>query len=92
MLPYNITDVVVYSWNVQPVASRESFAAGKENSRANVNRIANQNDEADAIICSWSSQDKRPRKTSAVYYSFLMLFFEVTLLFLQNWDKPSGNF
>ncbi|KAK7311986.1 hypothetical protein RJT34_10503 [Clitoria ternatea] len=45
----------------KPVASRESFALGKENG------IANQGDETDTIICSKSSQDKRPRKASAVY-------------------------
>ncbi|XP_020213041.1 meiosis-specific protein ASY1 [Cajanus cajan] len=48
----------------RPVISRESFALGKENGRTN--GIANQGDEADTIICSRSSQDKRPRKTSAV--------------------------
>ncbi|KAK7387582.1 hypothetical protein VNO78_28489 [Psophocarpus tetragonolobus] len=48
----------------RPVISRESFALGKENGRTN--GIANQGDEADTIICSKSSQDKRPRKTSAV--------------------------
>lgn len=47
----------------RPVISRESFAQGKENGRTN--GIANQGDEADTIICSKSSQDKRPRKTSA---------------------------
>ncbi|KAL2332662.1 hypothetical protein Fmac_013875 [Flemingia macrophylla] len=47
-----------------PVISRESFAQGKENGRTN--GIANQGDEGDTIICSKSSQDKRPRKTSAV--------------------------
>ncbi|XP_020988149.1 meiosis-specific protein ASY1 isoform X2 [Arachis duranensis] len=45
---------------VEPVASRESFAAGKENSRANGN------DEGDTNICSKPSQEKRPRKSSAV--------------------------
>lgn len=50
----------------RPVASRESFAHGKENSTANGNGIANDGDAADTIICSRSSQDKRPRKTSAV--------------------------
>ncbi|KAJ1410648.1 HORMA domain [Sesbania bispinosa] len=50
----------------RPVASRESYAPGKENSTANGNKIANQGDEADTLICSRSSQDKRPRKTSAV--------------------------
>ncbi|XP_027334869.1 meiosis-specific protein ASY1 [Abrus precatorius] len=49
---------------VEPVASRESFAPGKENGRANV--IPHQGDEADTIICSRSSQEKRPRKTSSV--------------------------
>ncbi|KAL2955048.1 hypothetical protein AAZX31_18G006300 [Glycine max] len=48
----------------RPVISRESFAQGKENGRTN--GIENQGDEADTIICSKSSQDKRPRKTSAV--------------------------
>ncbi|XP_004502295.1 meiosis-specific protein ASY1 [Cicer arietinum] len=50
----------------RPVASRESFAYGKENSTANGNGIANEGDITDTIICSRSSQDKRPRKTSAV--------------------------
>ncbi|XP_057426693.1 meiosis-specific protein ASY1-like [Lotus japonicus] len=52
----------------EPVTSRESFAQGKENSTANGNRIANHGDDevAETIICSRSSQDKRPRKTSAV--------------------------
>ncbi|RYQ82952.1 hypothetical protein Ahy_B10g101552 [Arachis hypogaea] len=45
---------------VEPVASRESFAAGKENSRANGN------DQGDTNICSKPSQEKRPRKSSAV--------------------------
>ncbi|KAH1226897.1 Meiosis-specific protein ASY1 [Glycine max] len=48
---------------VETIISRESFAQGKENGRTN--GIANQGDEADTIICSKSSQDKRPRKTSA---------------------------
>ncbi|KAL5075928.1 hypothetical protein RYX36_014912 [Vicia faba] len=48
-----------------PVASRESFAHRKEISTANASGIANEGD-ADTIICSKSSQDKRPRKTSAV--------------------------
>ncbi|MED6121571.1 HORMA domain-containing protein [Stylosanthes scabra] len=43
-----------------PVASRESFAAGKENGRANGN------EEVDANICSKPTQEKRPRKSSAV--------------------------
>ncbi|XP_057451284.1 meiosis-specific protein ASY1 isoform X2 [Lotus japonicus] len=52
----------------EAITSRESFAQGKENSTANGNRIANQGDDeaAETIICSRSSQDKRPRKTSAV--------------------------
>ncbi|KAK2389282.1 REF/SRPP protein [Trifolium repens] len=50
----------------RPVASRESFAHGKENSTANGNGIANEGDAADTIICSKPSQEKRPRKTSAV--------------------------
>ncbi|KAG5090219.1 hypothetical protein JHK82_048997 [Glycine max] len=49
---------------VETIISRESFAQGKENGRTN--GIENQGDEADTIICSKSSQDKRPRKTSAV--------------------------
>lgn len=49
----------------EPVASsRESFFPGKENARANGN--TNYFDEADTVICSRSSQDKRSRKTSAV--------------------------
>ncbi|KAJ7004678.1 meiosis-specific protein ASY1-like isoform X2 [Populus alba x Populus x berolinensis] len=48
----------------EPVASRESFFPGKENVRANGN--TNYLDEADAVICSRSSQDKRSRKTSTV--------------------------
>ncbi|CAL0303394.1 unnamed protein product [Lupinus luteus] len=51
---------------VEPVDSRESFAQGKENSTENVKRTPNQKDEADINIFSYSSQDKRPRKTSAV--------------------------
>ncbi|KAI5406314.1 Meiosis-specific protein asy1, variant 2 [Lathyrus oleraceus] len=49
-----------------PVASRESFAHRKEISTANASGIAHEGDAADTIICSKSSQDKRPRKTSAV--------------------------
>uniref|UniRef100_A0A2N9H7Q6 HORMA domain-containing protein n=1 Tax=Fagus sylvatica TaxID=28930 RepID=A0A2N9H7Q6_FAGSY len=49
---------------VEPVASRESFVPGPENSRANGN--TNYYDEADAVICSRSSQEKRSRKTSTV--------------------------
>ncbi|KAF7123223.1 hypothetical protein RHSIM_Rhsim12G0026000 [Rhododendron simsii] len=48
----------------EPVASRESFAAGNENGRTNGN--GNQFDEFDAVICSRSSQDKRSRKASTV--------------------------
>ncbi|XP_011020729.1 PREDICTED: HORMA domain-containing protein 1-like isoform X2 [Populus euphratica] len=48
----------------EPVASRESFFPGKENVRANGN--TNYLDEADTVICSRSSQDKRSRKTSTV--------------------------
>ncbi|XP_019449643.1 PREDICTED: uncharacterized protein LOC109352218 isoform X2 [Lupinus angustifolius] len=50
----------------KPVDSRESFAQGQENSTENVKRTPNQKDEADINIFSYSSQDKRPRKTSAV--------------------------
>ncbi|CAK9144303.1 unnamed protein product [Ilex paraguariensis] len=45
----------------EPVTSRESFALGIENGRANGN--ANQCDE---LICSRSTQDKRSRKASTV--------------------------
>ncbi|KAI9400940.1 hypothetical protein POPTR_001G055201v4 [Populus trichocarpa] len=49
----------------EPVASsRESVFPGKENARANGN--TNYFDEADTVICSRSSQDKRSRKTSTV--------------------------
>ncbi|XP_044490651.1 meiosis-specific protein ASY1 isoform X2 [Mangifera indica] len=48
----------------EPVASRESFAPGNENIKANGNTICC--DEADNIIGSRSSQDKRCRKTSTV--------------------------
>ncbi|KAJ7010051.1 meiosis-specific protein ASY1-like isoform X5 [Populus alba x Populus x berolinensis] len=49
----------------EPVASsRESFFPGKENARANGN--TNYFDEADTVICSRSSEDKRSRKTSTV--------------------------
>ncbi|KAK7275541.1 hypothetical protein RIF29_16660 [Crotalaria pallida] len=51
---------------VEPVDSRESFAQGKENKRGNGNRTPNQKEEGDANISSYSSQDKRSRKTSAV--------------------------
>lgn len=61
---------VIYFEIVQPVISRESFAQGKENGRTN--GIENQGDEADTIICSKSSQDKRPRKTSAVCCGFFI--------------------
>ncbi|XP_060970804.1 meiosis-specific protein ASY1 isoform X1 [Cannabis sativa] len=47
----------------EAMASRESFAAGKEN-RANVN--INRCNEVDEILCSRASQDKRTRKTSTV--------------------------
>ncbi|KAI8526848.1 hypothetical protein RHMOL_Rhmol12G0029100 [Rhododendron molle] len=47
----------------EPVASRESFAAGNENGRTNGD--GNQFDEFDAVICS-RSQDKRSRKASMV--------------------------
>ncbi|CAL0328621.1 unnamed protein product [Lupinus luteus] len=50
----------------KPVDSRESFAQGKENNRANGNSTPNQKGEADTNILSSSSQDKRPRKISAV--------------------------
>ncbi|KAF1899318.1 hypothetical protein Lal_00019446 [Lupinus albus] len=50
----------------KPVDSRESFAQGKENNRENGNSTPNQNGEADTNIFSYSSQDKRPRKISAV--------------------------
>ncbi|OIW08019.1 hypothetical protein TanjilG_20120, partial [Lupinus angustifolius] len=61
----HLTDMVCCG-NVQPVDSRESFAQGQENSTENVKRTPNQKDEADINIFSYSSQDKRPRKTSAV--------------------------
>ncbi|XP_062156977.1 meiosis-specific protein ASY1 [Alnus glutinosa] len=48
----------------EPVASRESFVPGYENSRAKGN--TNCCDEVDAVICSRSSQDRRSRKTSTV--------------------------
>ncbi|XP_038693539.1 meiosis-specific protein ASY1 [Tripterygium wilfordii] len=48
----------------EPVASRESFIPGNENSRANGNtRFC---DETDTVTCSRTSQDKRSRKTSTV--------------------------
>ncbi|XP_057949581.1 meiosis-specific protein ASY1 [Malania oleifera] len=50
---------------LEPVASRESFARGNENSRANGN--SDTCEEADRIICSGgSTQDKRSRKASTV--------------------------
>ncbi|KAJ4840995.1 Meiosis-specific protein asy1 [Turnera subulata] len=49
---------------VEPVASRESFAAGMENGRADGN--PNCSDDADTMLCSKSSQDKRSRKASTV--------------------------
>ncbi|XP_020538966.1 meiosis-specific protein ASY1 [Jatropha curcas] len=48
----------------EPVMSRESYARGNENGRANGN--SNYCDEADAVICSISTQEKRTRKTSSV--------------------------
>ncbi|KAJ4710847.1 HORMA domain-containing protein 1 [Melia azedarach] len=48
----------------EPVASRESFAPGNENLRANGNK--NSCDEAANVICSRSTQEKRCRKTSTV--------------------------
>ncbi|KAK3040856.1 hypothetical protein RJ639_029200, partial [Escallonia herrerae] len=48
--------------NAQPVASRESFAPGVENGRANGKD--NHRDEVDTVICSRSTQDKRCRKAS----------------------------
>ncbi|KAI4336583.1 hypothetical protein L6164_015095 [Bauhinia variegata] len=51
---------------IEAMASRESFAPGKENNRVNGNTNTNQSDEVDAIICSRSSQDKRSRKASTV--------------------------
>jgi hypothetical protein len=57
---------------LQPVASsRESVFPGKENARANGN--TNYFDEADTVICSRSSQDKRSRKTSTVCFNFLTM-------------------
>ncbi|KAK2969300.1 hypothetical protein RJ640_030841, partial [Escallonia rubra] len=50
--------------NAQPVASRESFAPGVENGRANGKD--NHCDEVDTVICSRSTQDKRCRKASMV--------------------------
>ncbi|XP_025012380.1 meiosis-specific protein ASY1 isoform X2 [Ricinus communis] len=54
----------------EPVASRESFAQGNENGRANGN--TNHCDEEDTVICSRSTQDKRTRKTSTVSFKFLI--------------------
>ncbi|PON50659.1 Winged helix-turn-helix DNA-binding domain containing protein [Parasponia andersonii] len=48
----------------EPVASRESFAAVNEKSRANGN--TNHGDEVDGVLWSRASQDKRNRKTSTV--------------------------
>ncbi|GKV16111.1 hypothetical protein SLEP1_g26798 [Rubroshorea leprosula] len=45
----------------EPVASRESFIPGYEKSKANGNC-----DEADNVICSGPSQEKRGRKASMV--------------------------
>lgn len=45
----------------EPVASRESFIPAHEKSKANGNC-----DEADNVMCSGASQDKRARKTSTV--------------------------
>ncbi|KAH8522497.1 hypothetical protein H0E87_003221 [Populus deltoides] len=47
-----------------PTSGAESVSPGKENARANGN--TNYFDEADTVICSRSSQDKRSRKTSTV--------------------------
>ena len=55
---------------VQPVASRESFALGNENGRANGN--ANHFNELDMVICSRSSQDNRSRKASTVRFKFVI--------------------
>ncbi|XP_054786053.1 meiosis-specific protein ASY1 [Prosopis cineraria] len=51
---------------VEPVASRESFAPGKENSMANERSTINQCNEVETLLCSNNSQDKRSRKTSTV--------------------------
>ncbi|XP_021644282.2 meiosis-specific protein ASY1 isoform X1 [Hevea brasiliensis] len=59
--------------NAQPVASRESFAPGNESGRAN--RTTNYCDEADTVICSRSTQDKRTRKTSTVSRFFANMSF-----------------
>ncbi|KAL6963620.1 HORMA domain [Sarracenia purpurea var. burkii] len=48
----------------EPITSRESFAPGNENCRANGN--ANHFDECDTVICSRSSQDKKSRRGSMV--------------------------
>lgn len=58
--------------NVQPVASRESFAPGNEKIRTNGS--TNNCDEVDDIICSRSTQDKRLRKTSTVCFFFSFFF------------------
>ncbi|KAF7813606.1 meiosis-specific protein ASY1 [Senna tora] len=50
----------------RPVASRESFAQGKENSIANEHSTINQCNEVETLPCSRYSQDKRSRKTSTV--------------------------
>ncbi|KAK4283465.1 hypothetical protein QN277_000412 [Acacia crassicarpa] len=51
---------------VEPAASRESFAPGKENSLANERSTINQGNEVETILCTNNSQDKRSRKTSTV--------------------------
>uniref|UniRef100_A0A7N0TX01 HORMA domain-containing protein n=1 Tax=Kalanchoe fedtschenkoi TaxID=63787 RepID=A0A7N0TX01_KALFE len=48
----------------QPAASRESGVPGHENNRATAS--TNHHEEAEKVICSRSTQDKRPRKESMV--------------------------
>ncbi|XP_065873225.1 meiosis-specific protein ASY1 [Euphorbia lathyris] len=54
----NLANTPTSRAEAQPVASRESFFPEKAR--------ANGNDEAETVICSRSSQDKRTRKTSTV--------------------------
>ncbi|CAM8912706.1 unnamed protein product [Rhodiola kirilowii] len=49
----------------QPAASRESAVPGHENNKA-ATASTNHHEEADKVICSRSTQDKRPRKESTV--------------------------
>ncbi|KAL6956141.1 HORMA domain-containing protein [Sarracenia purpurea var. burkii] len=48
----------------EPVTSRESFAPGNENCRANGN--VNHFNECNTVICTGSTQDKKSRRASMV--------------------------